>query len=137
MSDSWGDPIGWGDRLKLKADKEGGLNPHVDRIRAAVSPLIGSRNTFAKLFDLDVPPADEKTRLRAWVLLLSLGADPDAWGVGDVQPPPAINVEALETLFMEAGREKRRRGHHPDPLADQPKDASRWNRIMAGELVAA
>lgn len=88
--------IGFGDALRLEATTTpGGLNHAVDRIRDAVGPQIGTRNTFAKLFRGPDVPSDVVERQRAWLLLLALGQNPAEWGMADFEPPSAWDLGAL------------------------------------------
>jgi len=88
--------IGFGDALHLEAlAAPGGLNHAVDRIRDAVGPQIGTRNTFAKLFRGPDVPTEPAERQRAWLLLLALGQDPAEWGMADFEPPSAWNQRVL------------------------------------------
>lgn len=127
----WGEPATWGELLQAKVRRHGGLKFHVDRIQAEAGWLpVGSRNTFAKLFDYDEPPDDPTDRGRAWALLLSLGANPDLWGVGDVAVPPALNVSQLRSDFGGAGRDECRD-------SDLGKPDSGWSTVLAGQLASA
>lgn len=88
--------IGFGDALHLEAlAAPGGLNKAVDKIREAVGPQVGTRNTFAKLFHGPDVPTDPTERQRAWLLLLALDQDPRDWGLADFDPPPAWDLGAL------------------------------------------
>jgi hypothetical protein len=92
----------WGDALVLKVHRARvggtrvGLSPFVDAIRAAVGKHIGTRPTFAKLYDVtDVESMSEIERFRAWLLLTAIGEDPDDWGIRADVVPPAIDAERL------------------------------------------
>lgn len=89
----------WGEALVLEVHfNSPGLNPVVEAIRAALGTGIGSRNTFAKLYDCEQPPEGEQERFRAWLVLTALGQDPNDWLIGDDCVPPANDVERLRAL---------------------------------------
>lgn len=95
--------IGFGDALRLEATTApGGLNAAVKRIHMAVGTHIGSRNTFSKLFDSPDLPTSNKERLRAWLLLVALGQDPNDWSLGDVELPAVFSRKLLADLGMSA-----------------------------------
>ncbi len=129
--DVWADGLTWGDCLRIKVAKSGGLKHHVERIQLEAGDIpVGSRNTFAKLFDLDEPPADRGDRFRAWALLVSVGVDPEEWGVFAILPD-ALSVTVLKQDFDGAGRDERRR-------RGQGKPRKTWIDVLAGnQLVAA
>jgi len=77
----------WGERLKLDTEHAGGLNPLVKLIDERVGP-IGTRNTYAKLFELDGPPSDAKFRVRAALVISALGDDVSDWGIDPSDLPP-------------------------------------------------
>ena len=87
----------WGDDLVLELfHSGGGLKGAVDRIRDVVGPIVGTRNTFAKLLRTDsVDELDEAERLRAWLLLTTIGTDPSTFGIDDEAVPRAFDVERL------------------------------------------
>jgi hypothetical protein len=92
----------WGRALKIEAiDAPGGLKRQVDRIRDAVGPTIGTRNTFANLFDRTDPPSQDRDpieALRARLLVDAIGLDPAEWGVETVELPGAIDPERVLSL---------------------------------------
>jgi hypothetical protein len=96
----------WGDALVLKVHKTRvGLKPFVDSIQAAVGRHIGSRPTFAKLYDVEsVDDLSEIEAYRAWLLLTAMGEDPDDWGVRASVVPQATNVERLRELLTDQVR---------------------------------
>jgi hypothetical protein len=91
--------VGWGEALYLEvALRSPGLRTVVeDAIIPAVGKNVGSRNTFAKLFDLDAAPSGTDG-FRAWLLLTALGQDPAAWDIDDDIVPPAYEVSRLRGL---------------------------------------
>ena len=93
--------LSWGDALVLKVHRRRvGLQPYVDAIRAAVGKHIGTRPTFAKLYDVDdVSRLSEVDQYRAWLLLTAMGEDPDDWGIRASVVPPAHDVEHLRKLL--------------------------------------
>lgn len=89
--------VGWGEALVLEVHyRSPGLKPVVDAIQKAVGD-VGTRNTFAKLFDVIDEPVG-KDRWRAWLLLTALGQDPSEWNIGDDVVPPAYDPDKLRTL---------------------------------------
>lgn len=91
--------IGWGQALFLEVGYHSpGLKPVVGAIHRAVGPDVGTRNTFAKLYDSDTAPESVKERWRAWLLLTALGQDPAAWQIGDDIIPAAHDLERLRDL---------------------------------------
>lgn len=77
--------VTWGEHLHLEVNHRGpGLKPLVDCIRIATGPALGTRNTFAKLFDLDRPPLAATVQYeRAYALLVAAGQDPADWGIDE------------------------------------------------------
>jgi hypothetical protein len=107
--------VGWGEALVLEVHyRSPGLSPVVKAIHSAVGKSIGVRNTFAKLYDYEQPPADTTEQFRAWLVLTALGQDPSAWGISDEVVPKGYDLETLRTLV---------RSHspwittHPDQLS--------------------
>jgi len=103
--------VAWGDALLPKIFRHpGGLNACVDTIRQELGPIIGVRNTFAKLLQAGGPEelkgADQ---FRAWLLLVSLGEDPSAWGVSDGIIPAGYDKERLRAALWAP------RGSNPQP----------------------
>lgn len=97
--------VGWGEAIQLEVHfRSPGLKPVVDAIHRAVGTSIGSRNTFAKLYECDDAPATDIERWRAWLLLTALGQDPVAWRIDDSVVPPAYDVERLRTLVLSQSR---------------------------------
>lgn len=94
--------VGFGEALVLEVHyRSPGLKPLTDAIRTAVGSHIGTRNTFAKLYEMTEPPdrANPKDRYRAWLLLTALGQDPAAWGIGDDAVPPSTDQNALRGML--------------------------------------
>ncbi len=95
--------VGFGEALVLEVHfRSSGLKPLTDAIRAAVGTHIGTRNTFAKLYEMDEPPTEARDRFRAWLVLTALGQDPNKWGIGDDAVPPATDKETLRDLVIAA-----------------------------------
>lgn len=93
--------VGWGEALLLEVHHDGrGLNPLVKTITEAAGQL-GVRNTYAALYELeDAPTSDDpKDYFRAWLVLVALGQDPEAWGVRDDAVPVAYDVNKLRDLI--------------------------------------
>lgn len=93
----------WGQSLLLCVrEVPGGLHAVATAAGMELGPLIGSRNTFAKLYQAK-SPADlsEADRLRAWVVLVAIGEDPQHWGLGDVEWPPGVDQERLRSSLPE------------------------------------
>ena len=94
--------VGWGEALYLEVHlRSPGLKQLTDAIRLAVGDHIGTRNTFAKLFEMSEPPTelDPKDRFRAWLVLTALGQDPAVWGISDDTVPPSTDVNRLRDLI--------------------------------------
>lgn len=88
----------WGERLHLLVlDQPGGLN-HLTRIINDRAGRIGSRNTLAKLFDLDGPPEDGEWLVRAAYVLAALGQPLDVWGI-DLEDLPPVHRAACDLRF--------------------------------------
>jgi hypothetical protein len=118
----WEHAYPWGRALKLEAiDAPGGLKGQVDKIRDAVGDSIGTRNTFAKLFDLTAPPSDRGDALRARLLVEALGLDLVEWGVDRVPFPPAFDPDRVPVLVAR----------------DLRSHQSRWMPIYAGRVIVA
>lgn len=78
----------WGERLSLEVSgAPGGLKAVVAEIDQRVGG-IATRNTYAKLFDLDGPPETAKELLRAALMLAALGQNVETWGIDLDQIPP-------------------------------------------------
>lgn len=76
--------VTWGEYLELAINQGPGLKPLVDVISHATGGWLGTRNTFAKLFDLEEPPlAATREYDRAYALLIAVGEQPDDWGVDE------------------------------------------------------
>jgi len=98
--------VTWGDALLVVAVKSpGGLNQTVQRIRKAVGPNIGTRNSFAKLYRVDNPAELAPVDLwRAWLLLTAVEERPEDWGISPEIVPPAIDGERLRERLIAAAR---------------------------------
>lgn len=76
--------VTWGEYLELEVNRGPGLKPLVDVISGSTGGMLGTRNTFAKLFELADPPATPGRALdRAYALVVCIGADPDDWGINE------------------------------------------------------
>lgn len=103
MSTKFTKRVGWGEALHLEIHYGSpGLKPVVDAIHSAVGPDVGSRNTFAKLEDMNEPPAERIWRWRAWLLLTALGQEPATWRIGDEVVPAGYDVDRLRDLVRAA-----------------------------------
>lgn len=93
-------PESWGDRLKRATGRN--HRAAVAAIAENVGPLIGTRNTFAKLYSYDeAPGADDPTdRIRGWLLLVTLGYEPSDWGIDADVLPPAWDAERVRDLLF-------------------------------------
>lgn len=136
----------WGPSLKLEAiARPGGVHQQVQRIRTACGVTIGSRNTFAKLFELDAPPdpsTDPVDAIRARLLVEAIGLEPEEWGVGDVVLPPGYDTHRVLELVGGGGGAERPTvpgGDHAggDDDEGEPWAASDSNREPAGSLPQA
>lgn len=106
----------WGEALGVEADKAPrGLQGVVEVIRNQVGPTIGSRNTFAKLFETKDPDDLVYTdRWRAWLLLTALGIDANDWGVPDRAVPKAHDPASL-AVNLRVAMEVAKREHRNRP----------------------
>jgi hypothetical protein len=103
----------WGDALVLKVHRtRHGMKPCVAAIQEAVGPWIGSRTTFAKLYDVDRPDdLDASEAFRAWLLLTALGEDPAEWGIQESAVPRGFVAEQLRAVLRDlVGDAARHRG---------------------------
>lgn len=98
----------WGDALVLKVHHTRvGLKPFVEAIQAAVGRHIGTRPTFAKLYEVrDVSDLSEIEAYRAWLLLTAMGIDPDDWGIRASVVPPATDADRLQDMLTAAVRDQ-------------------------------
>ena len=89
--------VAWGDALVVEVfHVQGGLKAVVDAIVAEVGPMVGTRNTFAKLLHVSDPSGlGAKDLWRAWLLLAALHHNPDDWGVSSDNAPASVDTEAL------------------------------------------
>jgi hypothetical protein len=92
--------VTWGEALVVEAHRHrhaGGLQAAVARIHDEVGPHIGTRNTFAKLYEVTHPRRlGERDRWRAWLVLTAFGQDPTEWGITDDCVPSAVSITALK-----------------------------------------
>lgn len=96
-------PVTWGQHLLLTAVNRHGLKAAVDAISDTTGGVLGTRNTFAKLFDLETPPdVATKEYDRAYALLLALGEDPADWGIDD-DFVPALLKRSRDLLLLRSG----------------------------------
>jgi hypothetical protein len=114
--------ITWGDALVIKVHRTRvGLKPYVDAIQEAVGRNIGSRTTFAKLYDVrEASDLDELDGYRAWLLLTAIGEDPDDWGVRSSVVPRATDPAALRSFLAPA-----------DNGASSGRDTHRLSELVA------
>lgn len=90
----------WGDALTLVVRRAGTLNPAIERIREQVGELAGNRNTFAKLYNVERPEdLAGPWAFRAWLLLVTIGEEPNEWGVPDRVIPPIHDPARLRELL--------------------------------------
>jgi hypothetical protein len=97
----WERPITWGEALRTEIEHRPGLARIVRSVRAELGPVIGTRTTFAKLFEVERPEdLDESEQFRAWLVLTSVGFRPRDWGI-DPAPavPPGYNRKRLELVL--------------------------------------
>lgn len=99
-------PESWGEALKRHVGRR--LDPIVDGAQAVYGPIIGSRNTFAKLFEQESEPDRMELRIRALVLLVAIGQDPALWKVTDDDFPAMYKLTkvryALRGLAAQTSR---------------------------------
>jgi hypothetical protein len=102
----------WGDALVVKVHRTRvGLLPYVNAIQEVVGKHIGSRPTFAKLYDAaEVGELDATEKYRAWLLLTAMGESPEAWGVNDDAVPRGTSIKPLQ---RELARLVRHQGLEP------------------------
>jgi hypothetical protein len=127
----------WGDALVLKIHRTRvGLKPFVDAIQAAVGKHIGTRPTFAKLYDAaDVESMGEVEKYRAWLLLTAMGENPDVWGIRADVVPPASDVVRLRSVLIELVA---RPSAHPDGPDVSPAVTGRYmSSVRDNALLAA
>lgn len=115
--------VTWGDALLVRTVKyPGGLNQAVNRIRGALGPQIGVRNSFAKLYEIN-DPADLNDRdlWRAWLLLAAIQENPEEWGI-DGSVIPGIHQDRVDTLNrLLAGKPKTSDYKSPVSLTTHPR----------------
>lgn len=108
--------VRWGEALIVEVAKiPGGLLHVSNAIKAAVGPVAGTRNTFAKLYDVGDPAElNERDLYRAWLLLAALGQQPGEWGVPDDiithAAPDALRARLVEAVAVPDPLECRFRG---------------------------
>ncbi len=96
--------VSWGEGLMVEMSKvPGGLNALVTAIRSQFGVVVGSRNTFKKLYDVqdpnDLPLRDQ---FRAWLLLAAVGQEPTEWGLSVTCVPPAVALDGLFERLRDA-----------------------------------
>jgi hypothetical protein len=93
--------VTWGDRLRLRVRREGGLSAAVRAIHSQLGTHLGSRTKFLELLNRPTPPSPTSVDgIRAWCLLSAIGEDPSAWGFPDEVLPPAFDPERVRTLLQ-------------------------------------
>lgn len=94
----------WGDALRLRVEKAGGLAPRAAHIARVVGKEYGSRNTYAKLYRVSDPSelTDEGDLVRAWLLIASTGEEPNEWGIPDDVLPLGLHPGILRDLLPRA-----------------------------------
>lgn len=90
-------PESWGEALKRHVGRR--LDPIVEALHPIYGPMIGSRNTFAKLFELEDEPRRMEYRIRALVLLVAIGQDPAMWNVTDDDFPPLYKLAKVRNAL--------------------------------------
>lgn len=88
-------PETWGQSVRRTTDRQ--VRDAVDRIHANCGDIVGSRATFLKLHKLDAPPARPQDQLRAWLLLVACGMEPNAFGISDDVLPSIFNGGKLRS----------------------------------------
>ena len=85
--------MGWGEHLQLRIGQRN-LSPIVADIKTVTGGALGSsRNTYAALFSLDVPPVPHSRDYdRAYMLLVAVGEDPVVWDIDQRQVSPLIRA---------------------------------------------
>lgn len=85
----------WGQALVLALYETKGVTPVVDSIQGVLGKQVGTRNSFAKLQNIEnVSELRGKDQYRAWLLLIAIGEEPTDWGVSD----PDMQVPIVETM---------------------------------------
>lgn len=93
--------VSWGEGIVVAAFRYGGgLKVAVDQIQAFMGSHIGTRNTFAKLLRVDDPATlNTKDQLRAWLLLTTLGENPEEWGINDGVVPRSVDLDVARLVL--------------------------------------
>lgn len=91
--------VGFGGRLKLAVERCGGLAGAARRIEDALGVLAPSRGTYQSLYTVEsVENLSKEQRFRAFLLLVAVGLDPEAWLVTPVDVPPALDIRLVMNL---------------------------------------
>jgi len=98
----------WGQALVLALYETKGVTPVVDSIQAVLGKQVGTRNSFAKLQNVeDVSDLRGKDEYRAWLLLIAIGEEPADWGVSDPDMQGPI-VETMREMLSPVSDSNRR-----------------------------
>jgi hypothetical protein len=107
--------VAWGEALMVRTSRtRGGLKAVQEVIADQVGDVLGSRNTFGKLYlvrDPEQLPARDK--YRAWLVVCAIGEEPVDWGLSDSVVPKAIDARALKHFLHDWCA---RRDSNPQPL---------------------
>ncbi len=101
-----------------KVPRGRGLVAAYEQITEVLGSFYGSRATFAKLQQAHTfRELSEKDRFRAWVLMATLGMEPDDFGGSDAVVPPTFNIVELRTalLLPDLDSNQEPAGSTPDP----------------------
>jgi hypothetical protein len=86
-------PEPWGRRLRRAREDVGGYT-NVDRAAEKVSRYqLTTGSTLARLEKLDEPPTNRQRRVLATIALIIYGIDPEPFGLGRDDLPPAIYAQ--------------------------------------------
>lgn len=98
-------PVPWGRALAdLASHRPGGFKHLIDRIvRSGIGADLGTRNTYATLFDMTAPPKSGKDLARAYVLVLAAGARPADWLLSPGGLPALYGTEKRLRSLLAAG----------------------------------
>lgn len=98
--------VSWGEALIVQMHyTDGGLNKAISAIHSVVGArLVGTRNTFARLYRVTDPAAMKPIeRFRAWLLLTALGVDPASWGIDDADVFQPFDAQELRSRLTNVG----------------------------------
>lgn len=77
-----------------------GLTAAYEHIVAVLGNIYGTRNTFAKLqYAETYESLGYRDRMRAWILMATLGMNPADFGASDAIVPPSFNIVELRTAL--------------------------------------